>query len=171
MDELFCVEVGQGRDPEVCAADQLGQNAAGPERDERAEHRVLNDAGEQLGASADQRLHDQRPSDPLGCSPNLVVGLQVQGDTAALGLVRTRGRLGIRERRDRRVRLPQALGVPSALTTTASTGLSGNSPTSDSRTAAATSSAPATTGGTKRTITASIPGSRSRCGRTCAYVS
>ena len=53
-------------------------------------------------------------------------------------------------------------GVPSALTTTASTGFSDASRSNASRTAAATSSAPATTGGTKSAITASMPGSRSR---------
>ena len=48
-------------------------------------------------------------------------------------------------------------GIPSALTTTASTGFA--APSAAEATAAATSSAVATTGGTKRTITLSIAGS------------
>src|SRR5581483_7501251 len=43
VDELLGVHVGQRRDPERRCADQLGENAAGPERDEGAEHRVLDD--------------------------------------------------------------------------------------------------------------------------------
>ena len=44
VDELLGVDVGERRDPERRLADQLGEDAAGPERDERAEDRVLHDA-------------------------------------------------------------------------------------------------------------------------------
>ena len=69
---------------------------------------------------------------------------------------RARGRLGIREasRPDSR-RSSSVAGVPSALITTASTGLSDPRSLTAWQIAAATSSAPATTGGTKRTISAS----------------
>ena len=50
--ELVGVAVGQRRDPEVRAADQLCEDAARSEGDERPEDRVLHDAGEQLGAAA-----------------------------------------------------------------------------------------------------------------------
>ncbi len=87
LHELVRVEIGQRRDAEVRAADQLCEDAARPERDERAEHRVLHDAGEQLDAAGEHRLHEQGPSDALGCSANLFVGAEVQCDAAALGLV------------------------------------------------------------------------------------
>jgi len=58
--------------------------------------------------------------------------------------------------------------VPSALTTTASSGFSDFSRSTASRIAAATSFAPATTGGTKSAITASTFGSRKRCGSDAA---
>ena len=48
MHELVRVDVGQRRDSERRVADQLGEHAAGAERDERAEDRILDDAGEQL---------------------------------------------------------------------------------------------------------------------------
>ena len=50
-DELLGVDVGERREPELRLADQLGEHAAGPEGDERAEDRILDDAGEQLGAA------------------------------------------------------------------------------------------------------------------------
>ena len=59
-------------------------------------------------------------------------------------------------------------GVPAALITTASTGLSEPAASTVSRIAAATSSAPATTGGTKRTISASSRLSASSGGIACA---
>ncbi len=40
-DQLVGVDVGQGRDGEAGIADQLGEDAAGPEGDQRAEDRVL----------------------------------------------------------------------------------------------------------------------------------
>ena len=52
MHELLRVDVGERRDPERGVADQLGEHAAGPEGDERAEDRILHDPGEQLGAAA-----------------------------------------------------------------------------------------------------------------------
>ena len=51
-DELLRVGVGQRRDPEAGAADQLGLDAAWAERDQRAEDRILHDAREQLDAAA-----------------------------------------------------------------------------------------------------------------------
>ena len=50
-DELLGVDVGQRREPERRLADQLGEHAAGAERDERPEDGILDDAGEQLGAA------------------------------------------------------------------------------------------------------------------------
>ena len=64
--ELVRVEVGQRRDPEPGPADQLGEHSAGAEGDERAEDRVLDHPGEQLGAALDHRLHEQRTADALG---------------------------------------------------------------------------------------------------------
>ena len=46
------VDVGERREPEPGVTDQLGEHAAGTERDERAEHRILRDAREQLRAAA-----------------------------------------------------------------------------------------------------------------------
>ena len=50
--ELLRVDVGERRDAEARVADQLGEDAAGPERDERPEDRVLDEPGEQLGSAA-----------------------------------------------------------------------------------------------------------------------
>ena len=52
VDELVRVDVRQRREPEVGVADQLGEHAARAEGDERAEDRVLRDAGEELDAAA-----------------------------------------------------------------------------------------------------------------------
>ena len=46
-------------------ADQLGEHSARPERDERAEDRILHEPGKQLGTAAEHRLHDDRAADPL----------------------------------------------------------------------------------------------------------
>ena len=46
-------------------ADQLGEHAAGAERDERAEHRVLDDAREQLDAAGQELLDEHRRADAL----------------------------------------------------------------------------------------------------------
>ena len=62
--EVLGVGVGQRGDADLGVADDLGEHAAGPERDERPEHRVLDDAGEQLGAAADHRLDQRRQADP-----------------------------------------------------------------------------------------------------------
>ncbi len=75
----------------------------------------------------------------------------------------TRGRRRLRQPR-RRAR--SASGMPSALMTTARTGLS---PPPARATAAATSSAVALTAGTNRTITASTPGSSSTSGSAASY--
>ncbi len=72
-------------------ADQLGEDAAGPERDERAEDRILDEPGQQLGAAAEHRLHDDREADPLGGRPNRRLVLEVERDAAGLGLVRAGG--------------------------------------------------------------------------------
>ena len=48
LQELLRVDVGERRDPETGFADQLREDSAGPERDERAERRVLDDAREEL---------------------------------------------------------------------------------------------------------------------------
>jgi hypothetical protein len=47
-DELLGVDVGERRDPEGRIADQLREDAAGAEGDERAEDRVLDDSCQQL---------------------------------------------------------------------------------------------------------------------------
>ena len=65
-DELVRVDVGERREPEVGIADQLGHHASRAEGDERPEHRVLRDAGEQLDAALDLRLHDHGAADALG---------------------------------------------------------------------------------------------------------
>ena len=60
VDELLRVDVGEGCSPDSCAADQLGEDAARPEGDERPEDRILHDSGEELGSPFDLRLHDHR---------------------------------------------------------------------------------------------------------------
>src|SRR5580765_1952729 len=56
--ECLGIGVRERRDAELSLADQLGEHAAGAEGDERAEHRILDDPGEQLGATAYHRLHE-----------------------------------------------------------------------------------------------------------------
>ena len=90
-DELLGVDVGQGRDPEARFADQLGEHAARAERDERAEDRILQEPGEQLGTAAEHRLHDDGESDPLGGRADGRLVLEVERDAAGLGLVSARG--------------------------------------------------------------------------------
>ena len=90
-DELLGVVVGQRRDPEPGLSDQLGEDAAGPERDERTEDRVLNDAGEELGASLDHRLDEDRRADAGDRRANRVLVGEVEGEPADLGLVRSGG--------------------------------------------------------------------------------
>ena len=90
VDELFCVAVGERRDPEIGFADQLGEDATGAEGDQRPEDRVLHDAGQELGAADDHRLDDQRPADPLGRGSHGVGVREIEGDAAELGLVRAR---------------------------------------------------------------------------------
>ena len=82
-DELVGVDVGQGREPEVRVADQLGEHPAGAEGDERAEDGILRHSRQELDASRDHRLHDHGAADPLGSGTNgLGVG-EVEGDAAA----------------------------------------------------------------------------------------
>ena len=71
LDELVRVDVGQRREPEVGVADQLGEHAARAEGDERPEHGILGDAGEQLDAALDHRLHDHRAADSLRRRPHV----------------------------------------------------------------------------------------------------
>ena len=59
-DELLGVVERERRDPELRLTDQLGEDAAGAKRDERAEDRILDDTGEELGAAADERLDEHR---------------------------------------------------------------------------------------------------------------
>ena len=93
-DELLGVGERQRCDPELGLADQLGEDAAGAERDERAEGRILDDAGEQLGATADHRLDDHWQADPLDRGPDVLLGREVERDAPGLRLVRARlGRL------------------------------------------------------------------------------
>ena len=63
--ELLGIDVGQRRDPEGGFADQLGEDAAGAERDERAEDRVLDDAGQQLVPPAIIGCTTTGSADPL----------------------------------------------------------------------------------------------------------
>src|SRR3954452_5420453 len=97
-DELVGVDVRQRGDPELGAADQLCEHAARAEGDERAEHGVLYDSGQQLGAAADHRLNDQRSADALGCSADLLIALEVERAAATLGLV-CAGRGGLEDDR------------------------------------------------------------------------
>ena len=87
-DQLFGVDVGQRGDPQARFADELGEDAARPERDERAEDRVLQEPGEQLGAAAEHRLHDDREADPFCGRADRRLVLEVERDAAGLGLVR-----------------------------------------------------------------------------------
>ena len=64
-DQLLGVDVRERRDAEGRVADQLREDAAGPEGDERAEDWILYETCEQLGASAEHRLDDHRQADPV----------------------------------------------------------------------------------------------------------
>ena len=108
------VDVGQRRDPERRLADQLGEDAARPEGDERAEDGVLDDAGEQLGAALQHRLDDhgrpirsaaartpprrrdraRSPPSSVLCAPGAAVFTTTgkpSSSAARRGLVRSRG--------------------------------------------------------------------------------
>jgi hypothetical protein len=91
-DELFGVHVRERGDPERRLADELSEHPAGSERDERAEHGILDEAGEELRSSRDHRLEDDRAPDALDRGSDGVVTRQVEGDPARLGLVRSRDR-------------------------------------------------------------------------------
>ncbi len=91
-DELLRVELGQGCQAELGRADQLRERAARPEGDKGPEQRVLDDAGEQLGAVLEERLDDDRRPDPLDGGPNLLLVAKVERDAADVGLVHARRR-------------------------------------------------------------------------------
>ena len=64
----------------------------GPERHERPEDGVLDDAGEELRSARDHRLDDHRRADPPdGVADGRLVS-EVERDAARLGLVRPGGR-------------------------------------------------------------------------------
>jgi len=52
----------------LARSDQLGEHAAGAERNQRPEDRILDRAGKQLGTLGDIRLDDHGPTD-LRCRP------------------------------------------------------------------------------------------------------
>ena len=61
-DELLGVDVGERGDPKAGVADQLREDAARAEGDERAEDRILDEAREQLGPAAQQSAARSRGS-------------------------------------------------------------------------------------------------------------
>ena len=71
----------------TCLSDQLGEDAARPEGDERAEDRILDDAGEELGAPVDHRLDEDGRADAGDGSANRVLVGEVEGEPAHVGLV------------------------------------------------------------------------------------
>ena len=77
------------------ASPRLRQHAARPEGDERAEDRVLDDAGQQLGPAATIGWTSTGAADPRERLAQLARVAQVERDAAALGLVHAgRRRLG-----------------------------------------------------------------------------
>ena len=105
--ELPGVDVRERRDPEGSLSDELGEDAPGAERDERAEDRVLDEAGQQLRAPGDHRLHDDGSADPVCGGSNGVGTRQVQGDAARFRLVCTRLARTSRRRGSRAIRQPR----------------------------------------------------------------
>ena len=87
LDEAAGIVVGQRREPEAGLADQLGQDAARTERDQRPEDRILDEAGQELDAACDHRLDDEGSADPFPGAANLVGAREVEDDPALLGLV------------------------------------------------------------------------------------
>ena len=83
--------VGERRDPEACLADQLGEDAARPERDERPEDGILDDAGEELGAALDHRLDDTGAPMRAAAARTACLVAEVEREPAELGLVRAGG--------------------------------------------------------------------------------
>src|SRR5439155_6586135 len=71
-------------------ADQLGEDSTWAEGDERPEDGVLDGDGEELGAAADVRLHDDGRPDPLDGGAHVVLLRETEGDAAALRLVGAR---------------------------------------------------------------------------------
>ena len=99
-DELLGVDVRQRREPELRLADQLGEDAARAERDERAEDRVLDDAGEQLGAAA--RSYGCTSTGPpirSAAARTASSSARSRATPPRLGLVRARGG-GLHDRRE-----------------------------------------------------------------------
>src|SRR5918912_4044566 len=88
--ELLRIRIGQRRDPELGLSDQLGKDAAGPERNEWAEYRVLHDPGEELRAPFEHRLDDHGQPDSRRGLAHLVLVAEAEGDGAGFRLVRTR---------------------------------------------------------------------------------
>jgi hypothetical protein len=88
VEELLGVDVRERRDAEAGFADQLGQHSARPEGDERAERRVLHDAGEELGPARDHLLDDHGLADSLGCLADGSLVAEIEGNASRLGLVR-----------------------------------------------------------------------------------
>ena len=82
--------VGQRRDPKPGLSDELREDAAGSEGDERTEDRILDDPRQQLRASPDHRLDENGRADAFdgGADGGLVA--QVEGEPADVGLVRSR---------------------------------------------------------------------------------
>ena len=76
--ELFGIDVGQRSNPEGSFADELGEDTSGAERDERAEHGILDKAREELRPSRDHRLHEDGTADPLYSGANLSFVLQIE---------------------------------------------------------------------------------------------
>ena len=85
--ELFGIDVGQRSNPEGGFADELGEDTSGAERDERAEHGILDKAREELRPSRDHRLHEDGTADPLYSGANLSFVLQIESYAPCLGLV------------------------------------------------------------------------------------
>ena len=64
-DELLGVHVGHRKRRERGAPDQFGHGASRAERDDGAEHRVLDDACQKLDPARDHRLHHGRVADAV----------------------------------------------------------------------------------------------------------
>ena len=100
VDELLGVDVRQRRDPERRLADQLGEDAAGAEGDERAEDRILDDArraARRRPRASAGRSRAARCARPRRATASVVV--EVERDAAGLRLVRA-GRGGLDDGRE-----------------------------------------------------------------------
>ena len=88
-EELSGVGVGQRSKRERDGADELRLHATEPDGDQRPERRILCRADEQLGASQ-HRLHEHGAADASSGLPDSLAVPEIQGHSAALGLVRSR---------------------------------------------------------------------------------